>query len=541
MIACTFSLLGCYPIQVSKTDSLLRIVAIKIRQTTSLACLLVLVVYPICLGYLLIIIDPSSTRTLTFTTFYWHTLWHNSLIALPLILICLALRWLSIRYIVPTLSNLKRHFRAPVNREKLSDIRFEKLRFKAKQFDPRKFIKKNNAIFLGLNDNSKPFYFNINLFKTNHMEIIAPTQVGKGVLIGCLIYQCIKEDHGVFYLDPKGDLFIPHIMAEAAKQFNRKFIYLDLTCEQSAGYHPFIGGNIRDARKCLLQAFGLEDSGNESDFYKSRERVILDKLFQHSRKIRGLTQQIQHNEDLQENAQRLFDHLKEWEQIQSLNPKSQGFSVAKSILNNAVVYVKGNLADDVIKKTMRSLIYEITQESIRLFEQRTKHLSFFVDEVRFLASQQLVDALATILGFKVNMVLAYQSLADLKNLPDVKTNSDSIATGIHVNCQLKFIYGTQDPDTAKWAADMSGTQYKFIEQREIANVGQLGEERWSEEKTMENTSEAYLPINTFLSLPPRVGTFYQPYTLPEIVYTCFIPVAKNTLSQPEGEKNGNEP
>ena len=62
---------------------------------------------------------------------------------------------------------------------------------------------------------------------------------------------------------------------------------------------------------------------------------------------------------LDENAKRLYGGLIEWAKIQSLNPHSQGLSIEKCLLNNAVVYIRGSLDDKVIRDATRILIMEI--------------------------------------------------------------------------------------------------------------------------------------------------------------------------------------
>jgi TraM recognition site of TraD and TraG len=225
---------------------------------------------------------------------------------------------------------------------------------------------------------------------------------------------------------------------------------------------------------------------------------------------------------LQENTQRLYSGLCEWAEVESLSPKGQGLSVEKSLLNNAIVYIKGSLDDKVIREAMRILIMEIIQEARRLYGQRKQHVTLFIDELRFLTSNAVIDASATCAGFAMNMVLAYQGKKDIRNLEDVTINALAAETSIDTNCQLKFVYGTQDPDTCEWAARLSGERQKWVTKQETAEVGHAGEERWEAHRVIGRLEEAYITANTLLSLRERVGVLFQPRELPQIVFTCFV-------------------
>ena len=94
----------------------------------------------------------------------------------------------------------------------------------------------------------------------------------------------------MFYIDPKGDNNVPHIMADCAQALNRDFIYCDLNDDGVGGWHPFMGGDERAKRARILMACGLEETGHDSDFYKVAERGVLDELMQATTKISGFLQ-----------------------------------------------------------------------------------------------------------------------------------------------------------------------------------------------------------------------------------------------------------
>ncbi len=469
--------------------------------------------------------------------------WYQSLLirwVFPIgwLLVGFVLQFYLTRYIKPRLSKIKRELRVNQDTEKLSDIRDEKTRFATKTFVPEDYYK-NNYIFFGLASGSNPIYINFKDYFESNVQILGPTRVGKGVLLGILIQQCIKYGITVIFIDPKGDEFIPHIMADAAKKAGRDFYHYNLNDstedENNPGeWAPFVGGSIRSRRARLLTACGLNDTGGESDFYKSRERKIADELLEKTGgRLPLMLEELEKNPEYEGKAERLQSMISQWAKIKSLSPrKNKGLSIEKSLLNNAVVYIKGSLDDEIVREANRILVMEIVQEVRRLKHKRKSHASLIIDEVRFLTSNPLVDSLATIANCAANIVLTYQVKSDVRNLTDKSLDAAAIERSIDTNCQLKFIYGSLDPETNEWAEMMSGNQLKLVTRAEHTKVGELGEETWEHTRTIGQEKEALITKNTMLSLESRVGVLFQPRKLAEIVYTSFVPTEKiNDLSR----------
>ena len=210
---------------------------------------------------------------------YWR-------LALAAVLAGFLVKIFIVRYILPYLSNLKRSYRVELTQDKLSDIRYEKEKYTKKIFNPVDYYKADH-IFLGLDGSEEPVYVSIDDWLETNMQIIGPTRFGKGILMGVQIDQAIRNGYCVMYIDPKGDKNIPRIMENRATELGRKFIY-DLNDQGQGGWHPFMGGNERAKRARILMAFGLENTGNESDFYKINERQVLDEIMPRTTKVRGL-------------------------------------------------------------------------------------------------------------------------------------------------------------------------------------------------------------------------------------------------------------
>lgn len=523
----TISLVGSSPLEHQQEDTLGQRLLVNLRLGLLYGMLIIMIVLPL-LGYLFY--NATSTPSIYFKTYmmwYLQLAAHYWRLALIAIIVPLAIRFSYGRYIATRWSGFKHRCRALLSKESLSDIRDEKEKYSYKNFDPVTYYK-HDSIFFGMSGDNQPIYIPLGDWLETNLQIIGPTRFGKGILMGCLIDQAILNGYCVFYIDPKGDKNLPHIMADRAMQQGRDFIYCDLNDGEVGGWHPFVGGDMRSRRARVLMACGLEDTGNESDFYKINERGVLDELMQNTSKINGLLQifRAKKTQHFQESAKRLYGKLVEWEKVKSLNPKSEGLNIEKSMLSNAVVYIRGSLDDHVVKDATRVLIVEIMQEAKRLEKMRASHLTVVIDEIRFLMSNQIADASATITGTDTNLILAYQSKTDLRNVNDVNVDAKAAESSINTNCQLKFIYGTQDPETGKWAEEMSGTMQKLITRSETTEIGQFGEEYWQSQRTLSQAPEGYITLNTMLSLDKRAGVLYQPSKLPQIIFTCFVQTSR---------------
>lgn len=435
------------------------------------------------------------------------------------------------RYGEPYFSNMSRDMRVNQTEEEYSDARDEVEKYVGIQFRPEDYFKEG-FYFMGLEESGAPIYIPDSLFHETNSAYIAPTRFGKGVELGVLLKQSIIKGNCVFMVDPKGDVNMPYILEAAARAAGRPYIHLDLRPEGKGNWHPFKGGTLRDRRSRMLAAFGLESSGTNADVYKAKERSIVDKLLKGSeegtiREMLPIVDKIvgSNKDDLSE----LRDGLVEWSQISTFmgNKKRKGHSIEESLLNNAVVYVRGSLNDSVIKKATRIYISELMQEIIRLMPQRTKHATVCVDEVRFVISTELVDALATIAGFKSNLMLATQAISDLQNLDDKTIDGLALAKSFEVNCQIKNIYKAGDAVTAEWAELISGKKYIRVASNEKTEVNKWGGEKWDNVRAFGKVEVPIIHQNVMLNLPPMVSVLYMPGYLPRVMFTHWITVDRS--------------
>ncbi|MEW8389535.1 MAG: type IV secretion system DNA-binding domain-containing protein [Candidatus Thiodiazotropha sp.] len=517
----TGNLFGMSPLLKNHQQSFNQIVFVYIRQLvlyTSMLMLfiplLVLYVYDIAMDKSLITSHPEIFA-------YFLNLLKKDGYLIPLgALLGFTIRLFIRRYLLPLCSAILRKIRHVQTSDEITDIRSESERYKVRDYSPNKFYKEGK-LFIGLDDDQHAIYVPDSTWYETNMQLVGPTRYGKGVILGVLMDQIIKKGDALFYVDPKKDKFAPHVMKQACDDAGREFHYICLHDEGIGKWAPFVGGKERDSLARIESAFNLGFTGNPgSDYYKTLEKKALKTVFSSNKNIIPLRNAMANLEASQINAE-----LEQWSSINSLCPNDgEGFSIESALKNNAVVYVQGSLDDPVIKTATKTFIIELIQESRRLANERKNHLTAIIDEVSFLTSTSLSQALATAVGFRVNFVLAYQSQNDLMNIDDKTVNAGYVYQSINVNTQIKAVYGGADYETAKWLANLSGTITKEVTKLERANISSVGGETWEDNRMIGKESENYINTNTILTLPPRVCIFIQPRNLAKICYPSFVKV-----------------
>lgn len=445
----------------------------------------------------------------------------------------LLLRLYYFRYFHAALSGWLREWRNLQPTDEESDIRLERLRYNAKDFLPSKFYKKDfKDVFIGLDIKDQPIFIPGPTWLETSMQVIGPTRYGKGVAMGAMMDQVIRRGDGLVYVDPKGDRWAAKVMLQACLETKRPFYYVTLHDNGIGYWSPFEGGLRRDAYSRLVTIFGMIESNGDSDFYKILEKMQLNRIIgQHDRydletlykKIKAHNNQARNDRD---KAIKVEGVLENWRQIKSLNPPSpaDGFSIEKALLENAVVYVQGSLTDDVVKVATKAFIMEMIQETMRLSSQRSSHVTLIIDEVRFLVSKTLADALATIVGFNAKIITAYQSINDLKAPDDVNLDGEVVLQAVNVNSQCKLIYGGADVETAEWVSELSGTRMKAVTAMEKTNIRTAGAEEWDKGRMVKRVEEALIHPNVVKTLPARVCVLFQPNQLATVAFTSPVKV-----------------
>lgn len=444
------------------------------------------------------------------------------------------------RWLMPKVSALLRKMRITQDEDAVSDMKNEIGRYKAKDFDPLSFIRADK-IFIGLNgETGKPEYADMTMWDETNKMVVGATRYGKGVTYQIWAAQAIRRGKTVIYIDPKDDKWMPKVLEQEAKKLGKTFLYVDITDKNAPGnYAPFTHGTPEDRRSRFYEIMGLVERGTDADHYKVTARRYLFNIFtdiSRTGSLRALLNTVQriHDTDTgnkeEDQARRkslgtVLARLMEWASYDTLNGKA-GFSVEKTLLNpnGAVVYFRGSLDDQIILAATQTFLIEVRQEIKRLEKQRATDVEVLVDELRYLVSDTVLSALATIVGERATFALAFQNFGDLENPKDKSMNGRAVLQSVRVNCQVKAFFGGSDADTAEWIAKTTGDTNKRTVRMEKTDVNAMGGETWSAQRTFGDVQEFVIPENVVKALPPKVAVMMQPNKLASIVYVSPIKV-----------------
>lgn len=441
------------------------------------------------------------------------------------------------RVIEPYISYFIRKYRVRQSSEKLSDIREEFGNLQSKDYDPREYFK-DGYMFLGLDENNEPVYESDDDFKKRHLKFVGPTQTGKGVIQGLIIYQSIIKGWITGFFDIKPDDFIYSIMCKACKDSGRPMpVVVDLNGVGPGSYNMFTNGTKRDILSRIQAAVNVNEKGTNADFYNANERSLMIDIQEHfDGSLKTLEQLLLGNLPNGEKKPEYYDitqksraYVKEMKSHKPINPKKgRGFNVDKTLNSGAVFYIRGSITDKLVKKAQTIMLMDIIQSVIRLGKQE-EHFYLAIDEVKFIVSDMLSTGLSTVLSKGMNMSVAYQTPSNLLSLEDTTLNAKAIKSEIEVNTLTTLTYRAADDETAEWASGLTGTRNKTVVRSEEVDYGKMGAEKFTGRKQTHQEQEELIPPNRMKALPIRAGALIRPNCLAMVLFTCWIPLNKDDI------------
>lgn len=372
-------------------------------------------------------------------------------------------------------------------------------------YDPRRhFIA--GSVFIGADQTGKPF--SLPLSALRHLMLMGTTGGGKGQLLQSVSAQLLAEREAVFYLDPKADEYAPHVMFDAAHRAGVDYHFLNLAVGQPAQINVLEGATEREVVQLLEATFQLQDRGKPSDFYLAGDRDAVRELAcmiaSEGLTCREAFQRIANDESFAERAANLRSRLKAVAEVAAVNAKQSAIDLAQVIEKGGAVYVQGALEEESTKAAMRMLFVRIIQLASRRDRMAgpLRQVNIIADELRFQISGPVLTALSTARDKGVRLLLACQSITDIK-AAETSMDKDALAGIVIENTPIKLTYRLEDPETAELMAKKSGTIRVMEEVREsrlnLAFTETLGKRSLRE-------AEAYrVDANTFLSLPQGWG------------------------------------
>ncbi|MDP1871711.1 MAG: TraM recognition domain-containing protein [Gallionella sp.] len=362
------------------------------------------------------------------------------------------------------------------------------------------------------------------------MQVIGTTGAGKGVSIGLMASQFLELGEAVFFCDPKNDEWAPHVLYAAAQRLNKKYFYIDLNRPNGPQFNIFSGASDIEIFALFQAGFGLVEKGDASDFYAPADRaaaehvgeLIADKKLT----LAEAYEAMEHVwSDPNHEGRKFYNKMRELAKVPSINAKS-GVDLAEIVNSGGCVYIVGSMDNDIIKTAQRIILVRILQlaKSRDRLAGELRKICIILDEVKYHLSRPALEGLGAARDKGVHLVLAHQSLGDLKDC-NKDLNPDAVVDAVVENCRVKLCYRVQSPVTAEWLASMSGKVQVDDESRTI-NKNVALSETVDNKRTIRQTETYFVDENMLLNLPPQVAVLYGS-GLPKFVSIQPLKVSKS--------------
>lgn len=401
--------------------------------------------------------------------------------------------------------------------------------YDATRFLPRDPKKEGVLVGLGGQKGNDPVRVDYEKFRTSHVQVVGTTGTGKGVASTLLLVQALRAGEAVVVVDPKSDEWAPHVLKEEAERLDVPFRYIDLR-EDQPQIDFFADLNSEQAEELLISGFALAERGEAADFYRVSDRKAAFKMASIIGRHHTFTSLLKSDEgaDTAKWAAGFHSKLEEISRVKAL--QAPGGLRLSDVLEGGCTYIVGSFRNSRIITAQRMLFTRLIQiaEARDRITSRPRQICVFLDEFRYHISRPALEGLATVRDKGMHIVLAHQSIDDLRDAP-ADLDGDSVVGAVIENCSMRVAYRVQSPDTAEWLARMSGEILVDDETRKIKRNVALSE-HVDPDRTVRQAVRNLIDTNMFLNLPPRVAVAFTGIALPQFAHICPVKVEKKALS-----------
>ncbi len=442
--------------------------------------------------------------------------------------------WASFRYLPPIIEAIRHKLtrRTVLERGHRTDIRTVRdlLPKPANTYNPTRYFKKG-AVFLGLDEAGKPIYLPYAVFCRSHIQLVGTTGAGKGVAAGLMVAQALAAGEAVIVFDPKRDEWTPPLCFQQAAVQGRRFIMIDLGAERPQ-INLIAGGSPEQVEELLVAGLGLSDRGDAADHYRMRDRQAARSLARSvlranpAATLADLVEAAEADSAMAENAEGFVGRLAEIATGGAITAAA-GPDLADLIQQGACIYVTGSMRHSRILAVQRMMLVRLMQivEGRDRLTSPPRNVLIFLDELKAHISRPALEMLAAIRDKGAHIILAHQSLGDLRDCP-ADLNPDAVADAVIENCRVRVAYRVQNPDTAAWLARTTG---KILVDDEARQVGRgVMAETVTGDRIIRQGERPHVDENMFLALPERVAVVYTPEGV-RFSHICPIPTTKASI------------
>lgn len=410
--------------------------------------------------------------------------------------------------------------------KQLSDIRFSMDGLKTKNYEINKYVNFKKGVFVGLNDQNKPIYIPIAEMRESHIAVLGATGNGKGVVSQVLLTQLNRLGSSLVILDPKKEEYLYSVFKSYAQG---EFVFIDLDAKLPQ-LNPIAHLNRERLYPILESAFGLKDKGQEADYYRGQERVNLRKA------MSFYNQGMSFDDWFKAIIAKSPELLKtKDEQLSKLGHAFLDISLCrpmhginqfdlKTLLNNkGTLYVKCQNAksSSSVRLASKIVLMAILDEiEHRTIEEEQNHVEIMLDELKFILTERVSQALGSIRNKGGSIILNFQSEGDLVNLDDTTLDGKAIQQQINANTAIKICHRTMDNENNNNMSTLTGTVIKESRSSALETNQKMVAISQTKEAYANQHKEGLYTENDFLSLPKRaailigVGIAKRIYTAP---------------------------
>ncbi|EJA7013558.1 type IV secretory system conjugative DNA transfer family protein, partial [Salmonella enterica] len=397
------------------------------------------------------------------------------------------------------------------------------------EYNPLNYIDLKKGVFIGLDKEDQPQYITVKEFQKQHAAIIGTTGSGKGISATILLYQAILLDEAVFVEDPKDDEWAAHVLREACKLAGKRFVLINLN-KQNFQLDLLADISKEQLEELFNAGFSLAKKGEGADFYRIADRraarntsVIHEK---------GMTLRDLFNtsfvQSLEEDVPAFYGELEEVALVNSINA-TNGFSLKEIFDEGGCCYIIGSTRNQKIISAQRMILTRLIQiaETRDRINSTPRVVAIFLDELKYHLSRPALEGLGTARDKSVHIFMAFQAIDDLRDCP-ADLNGEAVIGAVIENAKFKMIYQLQNPETAEWAARMTGSILVDDEMRKTKTDISLTE-IVETDRMIRQAETYYVDSNMFLNLPERVGFIFTTKELAKATKMSHILVKKKHI------------
>lgn len=426
--------------------------------------------------------------------------------------------------------------------EQLSDVRDIAAMISAtKDYDPMPYFKPG-YIFIGLNEAQSPIYVTLAEFAKVHFQIMGCTGSGKSVAAINMLSQALNQGHSAVMFDPKvgADEWARHVLKAMSNRYQKNFIIIDL--QHSTPQINLLEDITQNELNELLQAgMGIEDKGGDADYYRLKDRKAAREASNMAGRAKSFAHLyyllIQERPSYMEAADSFSDKLEMLAMLPAVQTHS-GIQLKQAIDNGDCLYIVGAMRDQQVKMLQKMVLLRLMQLIERRDRMQThRHVTVFIDELKYFLTRPVLDALSTVRDHQCNLLLGHQGPGDLLDVSK-DMSGPACQNTIVTNTNIKLIYKLNDDQDQRKAASLTGEKVVMRQSlRQETNMG-VGEIANTDERQLMSMSEPLYSHNYFAQLKPRVGVIVG-LGLAKLCFTSPIKIQKIKLKLPVFNREGD--